>query len=149
MIKPYRILVVCTGNICRSPMAEGMLKQYLPADLRKAVEVRSAGTHAHSGLPAEPNAVQAMKELSVDISGHRSCLVDAEMAGAADSILVMERSHEVFLRHLIPERPNSVHLLGNFGGELTSGEIDDPYGSKLEVYRPNRLSAAAGRKTPC
>ena len=65
----YRILVVCTGNICRSPMAEGMLKKDLPERLAARVMISSAGTHALHGNMAQPHAIEVMQGMGVDISG--------------------------------------------------------------------------------
>ena len=94
----FRILFVCTGNICRSPMAEGMMKVLLPPASDCRITVCSAGTHAADGLPAEPGAVRAAREYGADIGGHRSRVIDGSLIARADLILVMERQQARFIR---------------------------------------------------
>ena len=135
----FHILFVCTGNICRSPMAEAMLKNVLPVDLQQKVQVTSAGTHASDGLPAESHAVQAMRELCVDLSGHRSRMIGPDMVAGADLILVMETHHGTELRDFITADNVPVRLMGSFGGQAGLGEIPDPYGGDLARYRQTAL----------
>jgi protein-tyrosine-phosphatase len=135
MAKRFDILIVCTGNICRSPMAEGMLKRYLPEDLQSVVTIGSAGTHALDGRPAEPNAVTVMKAFGIDISRHRAHMVESDAIAGADLILVMETLQEIHIRHFLPAEKNTVRLMGDFGGDLVVGEIADPYGGNLQTYR--------------
>src|SRR5213592_4659653 len=85
------ILFVCTGNICRSPMAEGLFRQAVkgPTDFR----VLSAGVGAADGMPPSEYAVQALKELGIDISRQRSRVLTAELVQQADYIFGMTHSH--------------------------------------------------------
>ena len=135
MAEPYRILIVCTGNICRSPMAEAMLTKIVPVDLQSKVRVSSAGTRAADGLPAEPHAVQAMSEVGVDLCGHRSRMIGPEMVSGADLILVMETIHDAELREIADADNMPIRLMGTFGGQTGNGEISDPYGGDLARYR--------------
>jgi len=83
----FEILMVCTGNICRSPMAAGLLRHMLPTDLENRIQVISAGTHAMHGHQAAPFAVQAMARQGIDISGHRARMIDRTLVRRASLIL--------------------------------------------------------------
>lgn len=123
-VQPHRLLFVCSGNLCRSPMAESMARAY---GLRRGwkVEARSAGTLGIVGRPPEPLAIKVMAEVGQDISAHRSQGVDEALVAWADHILVMELAHSSDLRRRFAEAENKVLLLGNFGGVF---EIADPMG---------------------
>ena len=82
----FRVLFVCTGNICRSPMAEGLLRHILPERLKSKVTVSSAGTHAIDGNPAEPLADLAAQERGFSLSEHKAAAVKPEMLAAAESL---------------------------------------------------------------
>jgi len=110
----YSILMVCTGNICRSPMAEGLLRQRLPDDLKPLVDVRSAGTHGLHGNHAEPLAVKAAAAHGADISGHRARILDAPMVRSTDLILAMEKYHLNKINDLLIFRCRHARLLGIF-----------------------------------
>jgi len=131
----FRLVVVCTGNICRSPMAEGLMKVLLfPASDRR-IMVCSAGTHAADGLPAESGAVRAAREHGADIGAHRSRAIDGSLIARADLILVMERQQARFIRSTVPVSPDALRLLGEFAGGAGIPEIPDPYGGSFAVYR--------------
>ena len=135
MADPYTILFVCTGNICRSPMAEAMLRNIMPADQKPKVRVASAGTHATDGLPAEPHAVRVMSEFSIDLSGHLSRMIRPEILSGADLVLVMEALHDRELRNFGFAEISDIRLMGSFGVPAELGEIPDPYGRDLAYYR--------------
>ena len=131
------ILVICTGNICRSPMAEGLLRQRIAQRSGgSTVRVHSAGTHGLDGEPATPHAVRAAAEMGVDITTHRARSLDREMVTRADLILVMEPFHgEIVERALPPGEREKVRLLGHFDAAGGSNTIADPYHQPLEAYR--------------
>ena len=131
------ILMVCTGNICRSPMAEGLLRQLL--DRKSGVpraRIVSAGTYGLDGEPAAPFAIQAASEMGVDITGHRARSLDREMVLRADLILAMEPFHrDIILRALSAAETGKVKLLADFEAPRRSETIEDPYHQPLEAYR--------------
>ena len=131
----YEILIICTGNICRSPMAEGLLYHMLPDTLKGTVVVRSAGTNAYDGLEAEPFAVRALLDRGIDISSHRSRVIDDIMLADADLILTMEQMHREYVRQLLPSGAGHVHLLSDFEPQQEGQEVPDPYGGSLETYK--------------
>jgi len=127
------ILVVCTGNLCRSPMAAALLRARLDEDeKRRDWRVVSAGTWASQGQPASPYAVAEMDERGIDIHAHRSRSVDAELMEEADLVLVMTRSHAEALTVAFPDQAHKVHLLSEMEGQTY--DISDPYGGTRLEY---------------
>ena len=127
-----RVLIICHGNICRSPMAEGYLRKLVVESRLGGIAVASAGVGALAGSAAcdEARAVARLHGFSID--NHRARqLTEADLA-AADEVLVMNRSQRDSLRSHA-DRPGKVRLLAEFGpgGEVS---IPDPYGRDLEVY---------------
>src|SRR5690348_175806 len=128
------ILFICTGNICRSPMAEGILRHAVKG--RGDYRVASAGLGALENQPASAYAVQALKELGIDISGHRSRMLTPEMVQQADYILGMTHSHIDTVMMLYPVAAEKTFLLREFDETLDQFEkdISDPIGGSYEVY---------------
>jgi protein-tyrosine phosphatase len=133
-----RYLFVCTGNLCRSPMAEGLAARMLadrlgcaPEELsRHGIDVESAGTAAMPGLGASGNAIEAMRQRGIDITGHRSRPITVDALLAADYIWVMTRSHLEALVRSAPEVAGRVALV-----DPTGDAIADPIGGDLDEYR--------------
>ncbi len=126
------ILFVCTGNTCRSPMAEELLRRALESrGLAGQVTVTSAGTGAWDGAPASEGAYLVGIEQGVDLSAHRARLLSRELVNSADLILVMSRHHAVRVAEL--GGADRVHILGEFAGK--AGEVTDPFGGELDDYR--------------
>lgn len=129
-----QILVVCTANQCRSPMAEGLIRQRVAAAGSDGlVRVASAGTWAQDGLPATPTAVAVMAEQGIDIGPHRSREVTAGMLADADLILVMTRGHAESLAAEFPEAAGRILLFSALGGG--AHDIADPVGQPAADYR--------------
>ena len=117
-----RILVLCTGNICRSPMAAALLERELKR-LGRDIEVRSAGLAALAGAPADPLANERMAERGLDLSGHRATAVRRDQVRAADLILVMEHAQRRWLLNADPAAAGKTFLLGHW----RRAEVPDPY----------------------
>jgi protein-tyrosine-phosphatase len=129
-----RILLVCTGNICRSPLAEALLRRSLEQRSVDGVSVTSAGTGAWDGAPASEGAYLVGLERGLDLSGHRARLLTRELVEEADLILTMARHHRARVDELGGE--GRVFVLGEYGGrEGDEAEVSDPFGGDLDVYR--------------
>jgi len=127
-----KILFVCTGNLCRSPMAEALFRHRMGEN--SGWEAQSAGTFAALGHPASENAVLALKELGIDLSGHRSQPLTAELVETADLIVVMTAEHRFHLLEVFPEVGNRVFLIKSFGTSKVPADVSDPYGGSLNTY---------------
>ena len=125
-----RILVVCTGNICRSPMAEILLSRRLRQAGRQ-VEVRSAGVGALVNQPADEPARERMSARGLDLEPHRARQLDSELARWADLILVMEQAHRDAVSDIEPTARGKVYLLGHWDG---GKDVPDPYQRPDAVY---------------
>ena len=121
-----RILVLCIGNICRSPMAEGLLKQAL-----RGHDISSAGLGALVGQPAEPHAIALMQQQGIDITAHRARQLESWMVGAADLVLVMDTEQKRHLEQQYPLCRGKTYRLGESG----KYDIADPYRQGLDVFR--------------
>jgi protein-tyrosine-phosphatase len=129
-----QILFVCTGNTCRSPLAEALLRSKLQERGVDGVTVGSAGTGAWDGAPASEGAYLVALEHGLDLSDHRARLLTRELATGADLVLTMARHHLARAEQL--GAGGSAHLLGEYAGrEGSSAEVRDPFGGDLEGYR--------------
>ncbi len=128
------VLFVCTGNICRSPMAEGLFRHANRG--RRDLQVVSAGIGATPGLPPSAHAVEAVKELGIDISRQRSRQLTSELVEQADYIFGMTHSHVDTVFLLYPKAAEKTFLLREFDDTLDIFEkdISDPIGGSYEVY---------------
>jgi len=119
----HHLLVLCAGNLCRSPLAEALLRARL-ARAGKGIEVASAGLIADLGEPADEMTALVAARQGLDLSGHASRPVDPGLVRWADLVLVMEEAQRRHLLELAPSAVGKVVLLGRW----TGGEIQDPYG---------------------
>lgn len=129
-----RVLFVCTGNLCRSPMARALFDDIVSNDAELSaagMEADSAGTDPAFDRPTA-EAVEAMRGYGLDLTGHRSQPVSARLAEWADLILVMEPWHQMHVTSLFPESKGKTRLLTEYAGGR--GIVADPYGSGIEVY---------------
>ena len=130
----YSILVVCTGNICRSPMAEGILKKNLPERLAARVMISSAGTHALHGNMAQPHAIEVMQGLDIDISGHRARQLSGSLIRSSDLVLVMERFHLKLVKVRSMLSPAKVRMLTAYEANGDPYDVPDPMGESITAY---------------
>lgn len=129
-----RVLFVCSGNTCRSPLAEAIAKRLVVDAGRTDIEVSSAGTDAWEGSAASDGAMLVGMERNLDLSGHRSRALTAEALATSDLVLVMSPSHVDRVKEL--DSAANVHLLAGFAaGTRGARSISDPFGGDLAAYR--------------
>jgi len=131
------ILFVCSGNTCRSPMAEALARRILARKYevpeteleRKGINVVSAGSFAMPGARATPQGVEALRDMGIDLSQHRSKPLSVELIHQADHIFTMGRAHALQVAALVPSAREKVSTLD------PSGDIDDPIGGDTALYK--------------
>ena len=134
------IVVVCTANICRSPMGAALLKHALmgkPEPL-KSLSVVSAGVSARDGDRVTENSVVALKKVGIDIADHTSQPLTQEILDRALLVLCMTEAHRAMIQVNGDPVPKHVYLFREFTTKGADREIVDPYGGPLRMYESSR-----------
>ncbi len=135
MSDKYTILFVCTGNTCRSPMAEGALRTLLDKERPGRAKVISAGIMAATGFPATLFAIEAARIWDCDLSHHHSQPLEPRLIEQADLIFCMGPDHLTEVLRQVPSARNKAFLFKNFPDNRKFGEtVEDPIGQALERY---------------
>ena len=146
------ILFVCSGNTCRSPMAEAIARNHLAQKLQvkagdlddKGISVISAGSHAMPGARATPQAVDVLREMGLDLSAHRSRPLTVELIHQADLIYTMSGNHARAVTALVPSARDKIQQLD------PDADIEDPIGGDIELYNQvaSQIKALIERRLP-
>ena len=130
------ILTICTGNICRSPIAEKLLQKALSleAEPLNLLEVVSAGVAASYDIPASENSISVLKNMQIDLTRHRSQPITEDLLQRSFAIFGMTQSHLDNLKYFYSNLPERVHLFREFMETDNDIEIPDPYGQNCAVY---------------
>ncbi len=133
-----KVMFICTGNTCRSAMAEGLFKKLLQDRGIKDVQVYSAGIHASTGEYSTDEAITVMKEdYDVNILNHQSVNVKNSNIKEMDLILCATHAQLTTLEYMYPELDHKIFTIKEYayGPEIQDTDIDDPWGYNVEVYK--------------
>ncbi len=125
------ILFVCTGNTCRSPMAQGMLEKMLQKKAGNNI-VNSAGIYSHTNTQITDNALKQLKKRGVDYSGRKAVQISNEMIEISDMVFTMTGNQRRLLVENFPYAADKIHLLGDYTNR--GGDVVDPFGGSEAVY---------------
>jgi protein-tyrosine phosphatase len=130
--RKMKILFVCTGNTCRSPMAAAYFSRLCKNAERDDVIVRSAGTFAGNGVPASGNAVKVMRDYGIDLENHRSKVLTRELLEDTDHVFTMTEGHRLQVMSIYPQAGEKTRLLMDF---YDGGDVADPFGGSYDLYK--------------
>ncbi|WP_353093709.1 low molecular weight protein arginine phosphatase [Tissierella praeacuta] len=131
-----KVLFICTGNTCRSPMAEGILRS-MAEKKNLSIEVESAGISVFTGDSASKNSIMAMKKIGMDISKHKARQIHKEMIDKVDLILTMSKSHKNFIISHFPSSREKIFTLLEYAYKIDK-DVADPFGGRLVIYEKTR-----------
>jgi protein-tyrosine-phosphatase len=139
--RKYVILFVCTGNTCRSPMAEGIAVKIAAERNIHNLEIRSAGIGTIDGQPATDYAVEVSSHWDINIGNHRSTVLTKQIVHDADLIIAMSHEHVDRIVALDKQARGKTYLLKGFPNDYNPGQarVDDPIGCGLEQYNQTFL----------
>lgn len=136
MSSRFRILFVCSGNTCRSPLAEVIARRALGREGLDGVEVSSAGTFAEDGAFASSGSLEVARENELDLEAFQSRRLTGDLLEEADLVLVMEPGHRSGVLGLAPQSDTKTYLLGELGGAKGGdAAVSDPFGGTIDSYR--------------
>jgi len=127
------LLFVCSGNTCRSPMAEALARKIAQRRGIENLNISSAGTNAWDNVPATDEALLVGMEREIDLTGHRARKLTAAIVSEADLIFVMTPGHLEQVKQLGGR--GKVHVIDEYASGTTNQGVTDPYGGDLEAYR--------------
>lgn len=139
------ILLVCTGNTCRSSMAEGLFKYILEENHKKDINISSAGIYAVEKSRANDKAIEVLKNQNIDISKHSARILSKELVENSDLILAMTILHKELIINFFPGNEEKIYTLKEFSALMneeeneTNFDINDPYGMNYDVYEQTMI----------
>lgn len=132
--KYFTVIFVCTGNLCRSPMAEVILIDKLKKKGIDNIVVKSAGLAASKGVPAASMAQTTVARYGLNLLMHKARFLTADMVKKADLILVMEQAHKKEIQDWFHVAKGKVHLLKSYLNKGYAEDVEDPIGRSLEAF---------------